>query len=74
MSFTGTWQIASYSNPETMTDPVGFFLYPPVEGKPIAPPFETAFHGTRVQGGSTLNVRCAARGAQKNQYFFQKQI
>lgn len=38
MSFTGTWQIANYSNKELMPDPVGFFLYPPVEGKPIAPP------------------------------------
>jgi raffinose/stachyose/melibiose transport system substrate-binding protein len=38
MSLTGTWQVANYSKPENMTDPVGFFLYPPIDGKPIAPP------------------------------------
>jgi raffinose/stachyose/melibiose transport system substrate-binding protein len=38
MSLTGTWQVGNYSNPETMADPVGFFLYPPIDGKPIAPP------------------------------------
>lgn len=38
MSFTGTWQISLYSDPKTMADPVGFFLYPPVDGKPTAPP------------------------------------
>ncbi len=38
MSFTGTWQIARYSDPQTISDAVGFFLYPPIDGKPIAPP------------------------------------
>jgi raffinose/stachyose/melibiose transport system substrate-binding protein len=38
MSLTGSWQVNAYSNKETMPDPVGFFFYPPVQGKPIAPP------------------------------------
>jgi raffinose/stachyose/melibiose transport system substrate-binding protein len=38
MSLTGSWQVNAYSNKETMTDPVGFFFYPPIQGKPIAPP------------------------------------
>lgn len=38
MSLTGTWQIADYPNPENMTDPVGFFFYPSIDGKPVAPP------------------------------------
>jgi raffinose/stachyose/melibiose transport system substrate-binding protein len=38
MSLTGTWQVGNYSKQENMQDPVGFFLYPPIEGKPIAPP------------------------------------
>ncbi len=38
MSLTGTWQIADYSNQENMTDPVGFFFYPSIDGKPVAPP------------------------------------
>jgi raffinose/stachyose/melibiose transport system substrate-binding protein len=35
---TGTWKVADYTNPDVMTDPVGFFFYPSIGGKPIAPP------------------------------------
>jgi raffinose/stachyose/melibiose transport system substrate-binding protein len=38
MSLTGSWQVNAYANKETIPDPVGFFFYPPVQGKPIAPP------------------------------------
>jgi raffinose/stachyose/melibiose transport system substrate-binding protein len=38
MSLTGSWQVNAYSNKETTPDPVGFFFYPPIQGKPIAPP------------------------------------
>jgi raffinose/stachyose/melibiose transport system substrate-binding protein len=38
MSLTGTWMIPDYSNPDVMPDPVGFFFYPSVGGKSIAPP------------------------------------
>lgn len=38
MHMTGTWMIGGYTNPENMADPVGFFFYPPVDNKPIAPP------------------------------------
>ncbi len=38
MRLTGSWQIRLYTDPKTMPDPVGFFFYPPVQGKPIAPP------------------------------------
>jgi raffinose/stachyose/melibiose transport system substrate-binding protein len=38
MILTGTWMIPDYSDPDTMPDPVGFFFYPPVDGKPVAPP------------------------------------
>lgn len=38
MSLTGTWQVNDYSNQENITDPVGMFFYPPIDGKPIAPP------------------------------------
>lgn len=38
MSLTGTWMIRNYANPDMMPDQVGFFLYPSVGGKPIAPP------------------------------------
>jgi raffinose/stachyose/melibiose transport system substrate-binding protein len=38
MSLTGSWQVNAYSKQENMSDPVGFFFYPPIEGKPIAPP------------------------------------
>jgi raffinose/stachyose/melibiose transport system substrate-binding protein len=38
MSLTGSWQVNAYSKKENMSDPVGFFFYPPIQGKPIAPP------------------------------------
>lgn len=38
MHLTGTWMVGDYTNPDFMTDPVGFFFYPPVDGKPISPP------------------------------------
>jgi raffinose/stachyose/melibiose transport system substrate-binding protein len=38
MNLTGSWMVGSYTNPEVMVDPVGFFFYPPIGGKPIAPP------------------------------------
>jgi raffinose/stachyose/melibiose transport system substrate-binding protein len=38
MNLTGTWMVGDYTNPEVMPDPVGFFFYPPIGGKPIAPP------------------------------------
>jgi raffinose/stachyose/melibiose transport system substrate-binding protein len=38
MHLTGTWMIGSYTNPDTMPDPVGFFFYPAIDSKPIAPP------------------------------------
>jgi raffinose/stachyose/melibiose transport system substrate-binding protein len=38
MSLTGSWQVNAYSKQENMSDPVGFFFYPPIEGKPITPP------------------------------------
>lgn len=38
MNLTGTWMVGDYTNPEVMPDPVGFFFYPPIQGKPIAPP------------------------------------
>lgn len=38
MHMTGTWMIGGYTNPENMPDPVGFFFYPSVNNKPIAPP------------------------------------
>ncbi|MEN6480199.1 MAG: extracellular solute-binding protein, partial [Anaerolineales bacterium] len=38
MTMTGTWMVADYTNPEIMPDPVGFYFYPSIQGKPIAPP------------------------------------
>jgi raffinose/stachyose/melibiose transport system substrate-binding protein len=38
MSLTGTWMIRNYADTATMPDPVGFFLYPALGGRPIAPP------------------------------------
>jgi raffinose/stachyose/melibiose transport system substrate-binding protein len=38
MSLTGSWMIRNYADTNTMPDPVGFFLYPSLGGKPIAPP------------------------------------
>lgn len=38
MHMTGTWMIGGYTTPDNITDPVGFFFYPPVNNKPIAPP------------------------------------
>jgi raffinose/stachyose/melibiose transport system substrate-binding protein len=38
MNLTGSWMIGDYTNSEVMPDPVGFFFYPPIQGKPIAPP------------------------------------
>lgn len=38
MSLTGTWMIRNYADPASMPDKVGFFLYPSLGGKPIAPP------------------------------------
>jgi raffinose/stachyose/melibiose transport system substrate-binding protein len=38
MHLTGTWMIGDYTNPDFMPDPVGFFFYPSVDGKPISPP------------------------------------
>jgi raffinose/stachyose/melibiose transport system substrate-binding protein len=38
MNLTGTWMVGDYTNPDVMPDPVGFFFYPPIQGKPIAPP------------------------------------
>jgi raffinose/stachyose/melibiose transport system substrate-binding protein len=37
-NITGTWMVGEYSDPNVMTDPVGFFFYPPINNKPIAPP------------------------------------
>ena len=37
-NITGTWMVGQYSEPEVMPDPVGFFFYPPLGNKPIAPP------------------------------------
>jgi raffinose/stachyose/melibiose transport system substrate-binding protein len=38
MNITGTWMVDAYTDPEIMPDPVGFFFYPSVDGRPIAPP------------------------------------
>lgn len=38
MDITGTWMIGGYTNPDNMADPVGFFFYPSIDGKPPAPP------------------------------------
>ncbi len=38
MSMTGSWMVDGYSKTENIPDPVGFFFYPPINGKPIAPP------------------------------------
>ncbi len=38
MDITGTWMIDGYTNPDNMPDPVGFFFYPSIAGKAIAPP------------------------------------
>lgn len=35
---TGTWMVGEFSNPDFIPDPVGFFFYPPIDDKPIAPP------------------------------------
>jgi raffinose/stachyose/melibiose transport system substrate-binding protein len=37
-TITGTWQVDPFTNPDNMPDPVGFFFYPSIGGKPIAPP------------------------------------
>ncbi len=37
-NITGTWMVEDYTNPDVMPDPVGFFFYPSIHGKPIAPP------------------------------------
>ncbi len=37
-NITGTWMVQDYTDPEVMPDPVGFFFYPSIRGKPIAPP------------------------------------
>jgi raffinose/stachyose/melibiose transport system substrate-binding protein len=38
MNITGTWMVDGYTNPDNMPDPVGFFFYPSIHGKPVAPP------------------------------------
>jgi raffinose/stachyose/melibiose transport system substrate-binding protein len=38
MNLTGTWMVGDYTNQDSMPDPVGFFFYPPIHDKPIAPP------------------------------------
>ncbi|MFN8446108.1 MAG: extracellular solute-binding protein [Caldilineaceae bacterium] len=38
MDLTGTWMIGGYTDPNNMQDPVGFFFYPSIAGKPTAPP------------------------------------
>ena len=37
-TITGSWMVEAYTDPDTMSDPVGFFFYPSIGGKPIAPP------------------------------------
>ncbi len=38
MDITGTWMVGNYTDPNTMADPVGFFFYPSIGGKTVAPP------------------------------------
>ncbi len=38
MRLTGSWMVGDFTNPDTMPDPVGFFFYPSIRGKTIAPP------------------------------------
>ncbi len=38
MRLTGSWMVDGYTNPDNITDPVGFFFYPSIREKVIAPP------------------------------------